>query len=141
MLFRSIDLLNLNLFATAKIEQTTQQVKHQHHHHHHGITSFSFDFEEPFEFMALHFFLNQIEQYFGKDIYRIKGFVCAHGYENRMILQSVGQSHVWQRGSTWQPGETPKTKIVFIGKNMSRQTIEKHLSHCFAKNIVEKIIL
>lgn len=133
----NIDLLNLHLFDTAKIEQITQQVKPRHHHQHHGITSFSFEFEEPFELMALNFFLTQIEQYFNKDIYRIKGFVYAEGYEQKMILQSVGQSHVWQRGSEWEPGEKPKTRIIFIGRNINKQTIEKQLAYCFAKNIME----
>ena len=132
-----IDLLDVNLFATAKMEQTTNEVKHHHHHHHHGITAISFDFEEPFDFMALNFLLGQIEQHFGNDIYRIKGFVNALGYQNRMIVQSVGSSHVWQRGSIWKQDELPKTKIVFIGKNMNKASIEEHLLHCLAKNILE----
>lgn len=136
-----VDLLNLDLFAATKIEQTTGQVKHHHHHHHHGITAISFDFDEPFEFMALHFLLGQKEEYFGKDIYRIKGFVNALGYENRMIVQSVGSSHVWQRGSIWKQGEPPKTKIVFIGKNMNKASIEKHLWYCLAKKILENPLM
>ena len=86
-----------------------------------------FEFNQSFGFMTFNYLIGQVANFFGKDLYRIKGFIDADGMENRMILQSVAYSHAWQKGREWQAGESRKSKLVFIGKNIKRDLIQIQL--------------
>lgn len=128
-----VDVLNIDAHRSAEVERATEKVSQHYHQHQHKITSISFDFDEPFDFLALNFLLGNIENHLGKNLYRIKGFVYAEGYEQRMIVQSVALSHVWQRGTDWDENEQRKTKLVFIGKGLKKENILKHLQMCLSK--------
>jgi len=127
------DVLNIDAHRSAEVERATEKVSQHHQQHQHKISSISFDIEEPFDFLALNFFLGTTEAYLGKNLYRIKGFVNAEGFEQRMIVQSVAASHIWQSGTAWQEDEQRKTKLVFIGKGLKKDNILKHLQMCFSK--------
>lgn len=128
-----MDLLNIKANQKLLVEETIRQAKG--HQHHKEIKSMVFEFDRPLDFLQINALLNAIENYFGKNMYRIKGFVYAEGFENRMIVQSVAATHLWQKGTLWQPGETRKTKMVFIGKNLLRKVLQEYLDECLAREV------
>jgi G3E family GTPase len=127
-----LDVLALDAYSSRHQMQVLDKVTQHHHKSQHKITSMSFEIDEPFDFLALNFFLDSIERYFADKLYRIKGFVHAAGFENRMIIQSVSLTHVWLRGSEWAPDEQRHSRIVFIGRDISREMIMKNLQRCYA---------
>jgi G3E family GTPase len=126
-----IDVLDVKASQKLQLEKLIIDAKSNEHHK--GIKSMVFEFDQSFDFMKFNYLLGEIANFFGKDLYRIKGFIDADGMENRMIVQSVAYSHVWQKGREWLPGETRKSKLVFIGKNIKRDLIQIQLDMCLQK--------
>jgi G3E family GTPase len=126
-----VDVLGVKASQKQQLEKLIIEAKSNEHHK--GVKSMVFDFDNSFDFMKFNYLLGEIANFFGKDLYRIKGFIDADGMENRMIVQSVAYSHVWQKGREWQAGETRKSKLVFIGKNIKRDLIQIQLDMCLQK--------
>jgi G3E family GTPase len=127
-----IDVLNLQAASGQTAERTLRQMPSAQRPSQHKITSICFEFIEPFHFFALNFMLGSLGSVLGNQLYRLKGFVYAQEFQERMIVQSVAQSHVWEKGSGWQPGETPCTKLVFIGRGLQRGSLQPLLERCLA---------
>lgn len=103
-----------------------------HHHHHHHIVSHSFVFEEDFDLAALDLWLRQLLQIQGEGIYRTKGIVAIAGVDRKLVFQSVQGDYVAGFTETW--GDTPrKSRMVFLGKELRRDILEKRLGSCKAK--------
>lgn len=66
------------------------------------------------------------------EIYRVKGFMRVSGKPMRMLIQGVGERFDGYYDRAWLEGETPKTRLVFIGRKLSAlnigETVEKHLA-------------
>ncbi len=130
-LVKDVDVLAVKASQNTQLEKLIAGAKNNEHHK--GIKSMVFEFNQSFDFMKFNYLIGQVANFFGKDLYRIKGFIDADGMENRMILQSVAYSHAWQKGREWQAGESRKSKLVFIGKNIKRDLIQIQLDMCLQK--------
>jgi len=42
-------------------------------------------------------------------------------------------------GEKWPPEEMPRSRLVFIGKNLTSQGLEKMLAQCLDKDFIYKI--
>lgn len=60
-------------------------------------------------------------------IYRIKGFVALPNKPMRQVLQAVGKRFDSYFDRPWRDDETRQTQLVFIGKHLSKTTIENAL--------------
>ena len=118
---------------------------HHHHHdhdgHHHGhhahndIVTQSFIISEPLDMLKFRHWLNVLLMIQGKHLYRVKGIMNFMYQDQKCIVQSVKQMCVFTAGSDWEETEERKTKIVFIGKHLRRDILEKQLNNClFEKN-------
>lgn len=107
--------------------------KHGHHHHHHhtDINSVSFVFKEPLDLMKFRHWINVILLVQNQSIYRIKGILNFAWEEDRLIFQSVQQMFVFLRGSTWENEDEKLSRIVFIGKNLRKDILEKSIKQCY----------
>lgn len=99
-----------------------------------------FDFAVSFDFFALNAMLGYIADILGKNLFRIKGFIYVQDFPERMIIQSVAQTHVFQKGPKWDKDEQPLTKLVFIGKELNRDFILRLLERCLS-NIQERSLV
>jgi G3E family GTPase len=70
-----------------------------------------------------------------KNLYRMKGLIWLEGKDEQFLLQAVGKRFVIEEKRTWRADENKESKIVFIGKNIQKEPLEKMLSQCFAKLI------
>ena len=71
-------------------------------------------------------------------VYRVKGIVAAEGSPVKVVVQSVRNMLGVADGTPWLPGEPRQSKIVFIGKGVHRQTIERMLNPCLKKPVAPK---
>lgn len=122
--------------------EVSSNIAHIHMHttheeyHHHSISSLSFVFDRPFNLdlfgQRLLMFLN-IQ---AKDIYRVKGFIWANEEPQKVIVQSVSNMLAITMGEKWPPEEMPKSRLVFIGKNLTSQGLKKMLAQCLDKDFI-----
>ncbi|VVE86680.1 CobW family GTP-binding protein [Pandoraea bronchicola] len=108
---------------------------HDHGHHHHAhhddaIKSFVFRSEKAFDPAKLEDFLGSILQVYGERLLRYKGVLNMRGIDRRVVFQGVHQMMGSDVGTKWQPGETPNTKMVFIGAELPKDIILQGLERC-----------
>lgn len=108
---------------------------HQGHQHEHtkDIVSFSFHFEEPFDYEMLYHHLFVYLTFQSKNLYRIKGLVAIAENDKQMVFQSVGKRLSIEEKRTWNDGEKRESVFVFIGKNLKETGLKKLLNRCISK--------
>ncbi len=109
--------------------QHNDEEKEGHHHHHSDVVSHSFTIEAPFDLLKFRHWINVLLMLQGERIYRIKGIIYFMHKNEKMILQSVKNMHTFQSGAAWGT-EKKESKIVFIGKDLKREPIEKAINSC-----------
>lgn len=107
---------------------------HHHHHAHHDdkIKSFVFRNERAFDPAKLEDFLGGILQVYGERLLRYKGVLHMRGIDRKVVFQGVHQMMGSDVGARWQVGETPNTKMVFIGVDLPQDIIVQGLERCLA---------
>ena len=66
------------------------------------------------------------------NIFRAKGFAALPGKPMRQVLQAVGERLDTHFDRLWAADETRGTNLVFIGKDIDKETIEKALATAVA---------
>lgn len=102
-------------------------------HTHQEIVSQSFVFNQSFDLLKLRHYLTVALMVQGEFFYRIKGILDIEGLEKKLIIQSVKGTPIFTDGEDWIEHETRQTKLVFIGKKLKREILEKGLKQCFYK--------
>lgn len=104
---------------------------HTHEHQHSSdIITHSFTFKQPLDVLKFRHWLNVLLMIQGKHLYRVKGIMNFQYQDKKAIIQSVKQMCVFTGGDDWKEGEERVTKIVFIGKHLRRDILEKQLRNC-----------
>ena len=118
---------------------------HRHHHHHdqgrahatalrphqHDATvkSHSFVYPEAFDGEKLAGFLKGYLGTHGADIFRTKGIVSVDGDDRFFVLQAVHKLVDFRPDHAWGEDKR-KSKFVFIGRNLDRDSIDRNLRAC-----------
>lgn len=133
-------LLNLKAYDKAAIKfrlgfssKSDSLINTNQESHHHDIVSQSFIFKESFDLLKLRHYLTVMLFVQGAFFYRIKGILNIEGFNRQLIIQSVKGSPVFTDGDTWDSDSVKETRIVFIGKKLKREILEKGLKQCFFK--------
>jgi G3E family GTPase len=89
-----------------------------------GIQSFCLWFDKPFTWPRLNAALQALTALRGPDLLRVKGIVHVEGEPGPIVIQ--GAQHVFHPPVPLaaQAGTDPRSRIVFIVRHMSRQSIE-----------------
>ena len=118
-------------YASAKSKNVfaiQQQSQHQ------DIVSQSYIFEPSFDLIKLRHYLTVMLFIQGASFYRIKGILNIEGLSRKLIIQSVKGAPIFTDGDEWKPDEKRETRIVFIGKKLRRDILEKGMTQCYFKN-------
>ena len=136
------NLLDLQAYAFATVEEklkaqhqpkTCSHGSHHHHHHQQGeLVTHSFIFDQPFDLLKLRHWLQVLLMLQGEGIYRVKGVLWVQWQDKKMVLQSVRKSFALQLGEDWPEGKPRQSRIVFIGKNLRKDILEKSLKQLLA---------
>lgn len=111
------------------------QQPHAHHDHDHtdGVASHTLVFDQPFDYPKLHLRLLSFLTFQAKGLYRMKGLIWVAHSDQQMLLQTVGSRMSIEEKRPWEMQETKGSRIVVIGKNFQKKSLEKMFSQCFHK--------
>jgi G3E family GTPase len=109
--------------------------EHAHHDHHHArhsddIAAFTFRSSRPFDSAKLDELLGGLVQVYGPRMLRYKGVLWMQGAERKVVFQGVHQIMGSDLGAKWSNDEERGSKLVFIGKNLPRETFIRGLEQC-----------
>lgn len=125
------DLLDIRGFnLNAVLEFSPDFLDQDDHVHDDSVRSFVFRSERAFDVQRLEEFLGGLVQVYGQDMLRYKGVLFVKSSDRRLVFQGVHQMMGADYGKRWQPGEKPASKMVFIGRNLPRETFLQGLEHC-----------
>ncbi|MDP2042881.1 MAG: GTP-binding protein [Algoriphagus sp.] len=94
----------------------------------HGMSTFTLIFDRPFQLQSLSNELWKLLVINAHQIYRVKGIIYANSYPVPVILQSVKNQLVMTDGEPDADGIPGQSKIVFIGKNLKKEAIQRIFS-------------
>lgn len=128
--------LNAEAFAP-----DTPHDHHHHDHHHNGnhdsqdphdrnrhdarIHAFCLTFDRPLRWQGIGTFLEMLITTRGESLLRIKGLLNLAGQDRPLVIHGV--QHVFHEPALlreWPPGDDRRSRIVFIARDLDRQTIE-----------------
>ena len=114
---------------------------HDHHHHGHagldakthdttiGTVSLSGGELDPDRFFP---WIQKITQMDGPDILRLKGIVAFKGDPERYVVQGIHMIVEGDHQRPWKDGEKRQSRVVFIGRKLDREKLERTFSACAA---------
>ncbi|MEM9919500.1 MAG: GTP-binding protein [Bacteroidota bacterium] len=109
---------------------------HHHHHHHHTeeVVSHTFVFDRPFNYSMLCHQLFAYLTFQSRGLYRMKGLICLDDSDQQHVIQSVGKRLDVSEKRPWKYNEKRQSIIVFIGRKIKREGLERMLNRCIAKH-------
>ena len=126
-----LDIRGFNLSAILEIEPDfLADVTHEHDD---DITSFVFCETNPLDLEDIEDFLGGIVQVYGAQLLRYKGILNIKGADKRVIFQGVHMLMGSDLGAPWAKDEVRESKMVFIGKDLPRDVLEKGLRRSVRK--------
>ena len=125
-----MDIRGFNLNAILDIDP--QFLTSDEHEHDDAVQSFVFRSNKPFDPLKLEDFLGGLIQVYGQDMLRYKGVLFMKGSDRQTVFQGVHMMMGADTGRRWQAGEKPSSKMVFIGRNLPKETFIKGLEQCLA---------
>jgi G3E family GTPase len=100
------------------------------HGHSDDIAAFVFKSTRPFDSDRLDEFLGGLVQVYGPRMLRYKGVLLMNGADRKVVFQGVHQMMGSDIGGKWADGEMRGSKMVFIGKNLPKDTFIRGLEQC-----------
>ncbi len=100
------------------------------HLQHIALNSHSFEIEQALDLIRFTSWVAMLLHFNNTTLFRIKGILNVSDLEDKLIFQSVYDTYVTQSGGIWKKEETRKTRLVFIGKNLNRGSLEEGLKQC-----------
>ncbi|MBS7696066.1 MULTISPECIES: GTP-binding protein [unclassified Chelatococcus] len=128
------EVLGRNAFDLDRVLELEPAFLEESHHHHHDedVQSVSFTIPgdvDPAKFMP---WVNELVQQEGPNILRSKGILAFKGEPKRFVFQGVHMILDGDLTQDWKPGEKRQSKIVFIGRNLNREALNKAFLACAA---------
>ena len=77
--------------------------------------------------------IQKITQTDGPNILRLKGIIAFAGDEERYVVQGVHMIVEGDHQRAWKDGEKRESRLVFIGRDLDREKIERSFKACEAQ--------
>lgn len=149
--FDTIDWLNLNAFDAKKVLTTNFNAKPRkfslaksnthnapllinENNHLHDITSHSFVLDAPLDVLKFDAWIRLMLNWGNGLFFRGKGILYIQGVDTKVIFQSVQNQFITEDGGLWGT-ETKQTRLVFIGKHLNKELLQKGLQACTVNGI------
>ena len=126
------EILGIGAFNLAQTLAVAPDFLEDHEHQHDPtLESVSFTYEGPFERPRFETCLRELLTSGGDDIFRLKGIVAISGEPNRVVLQAVHRLMQLRTADPWG-GRKRESRIVFIGRNLNKESLDRGLRGCLA---------
>ncbi len=126
-------LLGLNAFDLQRVlESMPDFLEEDSHTHDEHLTSLSFSVDKPIDPEKFNAWIGVILSTKGQDLLRTKGILHYPNEKRRFAFQAV---HMMADGDfigPWKDGETPTSRIVFIGRDLNRPQLRRGFEGCIA---------
>ena len=119
------EILGIGAFREQKRLSLGDDFLHEHSHDP-TLESESFIFERPFDRARFDAFLRKLLEERGDEIFRLKGILAFEADPQRYVLQAVHRIVDLRPADAWGD-DKPVSKLVFIGRNLERETLEAGL--------------
>ena len=77
--------------------------------------------------------IQKITQTDGPNILRLKGIIAFASDDERYVVQGVHMIVEGDHQRAWKDGETRESRLVFIGRDLDREKIERTFKACEAQ--------
>ncbi|MDR9404575.1 MAG: GTP-binding protein [Halothece sp. Uz-M2-17] len=104
------------------------------HEHDQSVSSIAIQQSGSIDSDKLNRWLYQLVQARGKDIFRMKGILDVDNANRRFVCQGVHMTLDGRPGKPWQPGETRRNELVFIGRNLDEAELRAGFESCLLPN-------
>ena len=127
--------LGRNAFDLDRVlEIEPEFLKHFHDHDHDDhVTSFSLLSDTPLDPERFFPWIQSIAQEFGRDMLRMKGIIAFKNDDDRFVMQGVHMLLEGDHQRPWKSDEQRTTRVVFIGRDLPRDTFEEGFRNCFVQ--------
>ena len=126
------ELLDRGSFDLARILDLEPDFLSGEHEHEHddAVSSVSLTSDSPIDERRFMEWINAVLQAQGQDLLRTKGILHLNGENERFAFQAV---HMIADGALigrWKDGDKRQSRIVFIGRNLSRPALRSGFASC-----------
>lgn len=101
--------------------------------HGHDIQSVVLRSDTPLDELKAQLWLDACVAQFGDRLLRYKGFLHIQGLPYRGVLQGVYELYTVSVGPTWEDGAPRRTELVFLGRDLDREFLEKGIAAAAAE--------
>ncbi|MBI0294718.1 GTP-binding protein [Streptomyces sp. PRKS01-29] len=102
------------------------------HQHDTTVTSVGIDLPGELDEDRLNRWLGTLLRTKGVDIFRSKGILALAGAPKRYVFQGVHMLLDGEFGRDWRDGEERRNRLVFIGRDLDREALERGFAGCLA---------
>ncbi len=120
---RAFDLERVLRFAPSFLEEG-------HHHTHSDVRSISLSTAVPLQSEKLFSWLERVTREQGDCILRFKGIFNVADEDKRLVVQGVHMMVDGDRLAPWNADEKRESRIVFIGRSLDKDALQKGLVAC-----------
>ncbi len=133
------ELLDIRAFdLSQKLEIDPGFLEEEDHEHDQSVTSVGLREETPLERMRLQYWLQNLLNVKGQDIFRFKGVLNIKGMDERMVLQGVHMLSTQAPDRPWETDEPRISELVFIGRNLDAEELRSGFSGCRVRTEVKQ---
>jgi len=104
------------------------------HQHDASVSSVSFSFDGEVNVNRMEKLIEVMLKTNSQNLFRYKGLLAVKGWKQKYVFHGVHMLHTgtFAQGHTWQDGETRKSVLVFIGRDLNKEFLENLWKACLA---------
>jgi len=127
--------IGIQAFSLDKIMEKEDEFLADEHSHQHDnrVSSVGVDVAGEVDSVKLNAWIGWLLKEKGADLFRSKGILAVKGNPKTFVFQAVHMIFDNSEGKTWEAGEERRCKMIFIGKNLSREELTSGFMACMAK--------
>merc|ERR1711979_27001 len=128
-------ILGIQGFSLDKIIEMDDAFLEDSHDHQHDSRVSSVGIDVPGEVVQqkLNEWIGWLLKEKGVDLFRSKGVLAVKGMKEKFVFQAIHMLFANSQEGSWAPDEERRCKMVFIGKNLSREELTNGFMKCIAK--------
>lgn len=106
------------------------------HGHHHEIATVALRLDGRYDIARFRAWIEGFIRDHADRLYRAKGVIALADKAERLVFHGVHGRFQAAFAQPWAPGETPESRLVFIGRELDRAAIEAGLAACKSASVV-----